>query len=291
MIYKILLALCLAASLSLPEARAAQAGALKVVVVVDGSASFRSHVNEAVEKAVALLGSMSQKQTHRWQKGAEEIYVVSLDAMPEVVWTGGLAALKSAGADSWTRRFKARSDYAGCTDVGAAFALAAKLLAAESSLEARYLFVFSDLIDEPPTTSLRTCAPPGGIPENLPWEALAQISTAVFWLPPDQKLLWRRAASENGLGDNIALYTTSESGAVEVPAPVKPTKTHTDEERKAMRGKTVDTVNAVGSWLLRAFLYIGIGFVLLLAIVFAIGRQRRTAPARVPARFTPANPR
>ncbi len=87
----------------------------------------------------------------------------------------------------------------------------------------KYVIAFTDLIHQPPTDSLRRAKPPTNHPpEDFPWQSFKDVSVSVFWVPPDQKLIWSRAANSQGLGSNFSIYTTSESSSVKISPPPRP---------------------------------------------------------------------
>src|SRR5271157_4434272 len=115
----------------------------KVVVMIDGSGSYKSRQEEAVQKAVSLLDSIAATKLHRWESATDRITLISLDAMPEVLWEGTLKDLKGVDRTVWKSRFLSRSDYENCTDVVAAFQLAAKKLEGDSRYVSKYLLAFT----------------------------------------------------------------------------------------------------------------------------------------------------
>ncbi len=208
----------------------------QIVVLIDGSGSYRARQDDALARTVSLLDRIAERTFHRWERGNDKITLVSLDAMPAVLWEGTLKDLKAGDRTAWSARFRARTDYAACTDVAAAFQLAADRLVGDPRYISKYLFVFSDLIDEPPTTSIRRCNRPHATPsEHFPWDSLLDVAVTVFWMPPEQKLVWQRAVSEHGLEKSFALYTTSESGEIETLAPPPARATQTEEDQQAVR--------------------------------------------------------
>jgi len=120
----------------------------KVAIVIDGSGSYKNRQTQAVAQAVALLEQMSQARVRRWEQG-DEIILISLDAMPDVLFRGSLKDLKAIGPDAWVARFKARSDYMKHTDLVAAFGLALRHLEGDPRYVSKYLFAFTDLIHDP----------------------------------------------------------------------------------------------------------------------------------------------
>lgn len=257
----------------------------QVAIVIDGSGSYKSRQEEAVIRAVGMLTKMSETRLQRWETGTDRIFIIALDALPEIIWEGSLKELKTIPADEWTERFKARKDLSLCTDVTAAFSLAASRLDGDPRFVSKYLFVFSDLIDEPPTTSVRQCERPMPAPtEAFPWESLTDVSVAVFWVPPNQKLIWRRAIEKKGLQENFALYSASESGAVKIAPPPRPTVETTEEDQKEIRAEVSGAISNLFKWALVA---VGAMIALIFLLLAAGLLLRRRTPRRVLHRIQP----
>jgi hypothetical protein len=241
----------------------------RVVLLIDASGSYKARQAEAVERAGALLEAMAQTKLHRWEPAADRLILISLDAMPEVLWQGTLQELKQSDRTAWAARFRARKDYANCTDVSAGFRLAAQHLVGDSRYVGKYLFAFTDLIHEPPTTAIGTCRRPTqpSLPsDDFPWAGLADVSVAVFWVPPNQKLAWRRAVEERGLGATFALYTTSESAEVTISPPPRPTVELTEAERQVERERYLGYVGTLAK-----VIGLGAGGVVLVLIALGAG--------------------
>ena len=169
-------AFVLSACLAAPAAgqSAVAEPSLRVAVIIDGSGTFAGQRDAAVARTIDLLDAMAATKLHRWEIGADHVTLISLDALPEVIWQGTLRQLKELDHDRWAARFDARSDFVHCTDVAAAFRLAADAVAGGAGPVNQYLFAFSDLIHEPPTTSVRTCAAPQTLPPAaFPWDRLS----------------------------------------------------------------------------------------------------------------------
>jgi hypothetical protein len=193
----------------------------KIAIIVDGSGSYRNRQAQAVEKAITLLDTLTQAKIHRWEQG-DSVALISLDAMPDIIFQGTLKELKAQDRRAWVERFKARSDYIKCTDLVTAFNLAVKYLEGDPRYVKKWIFAFTDLIHEPPTRSInepKRPALPAPPPEEFPWNGLEDISVSVFWCPINQKLAWQRAIQANQFSQSFAIYTTSESGEVQPPMP------------------------------------------------------------------------
>lgn len=254
----------------------------EVVIMLDDSGTYKARRAEAISRALALLDSIAQTKVRRWEQSADRIAIISVDAVPEVIWSGSISDLKKLKPSDWTDRFKARTDYENCTDVEAAFKLAAKNLQGDPQYVNKYLWAYTDLIHEPPAKSIRKCEPPSkpSVPsDEFPWADLQDVSVAVFWVPPEQKLAWKRAVTDHGLGPSFALYTTSESGQVKISPPPKPTPKISDADRASDREAYKQSAFNILEWvgiILASFIAV-IG--LLLLIARKLGRYRKT-PAR-----------
>jgi len=248
------------------------------VVVIDASGSYQKRQLEAVDKAKSLLDVIESRRL-RPKEQPDRVAVIALDATPEVIWRGDARRLATTTRADWQTRFAGRGDYASCTDVEAGLALALRELAADPAAVGRRLLVFSDLVHEPPSRSIRACRKPTlpSVPgPAFPWAAFDDPSLAVdvFWMPPDQKLAWKRAVDQNGLGERFALYTESESAEVQLSPLPQARRERTEADRDVARS----TVATVASGLGRSAL--AIAATLASAIAFAVWRRRRTsAPA------------
>lgn len=280
---------------SLVDSRIARAsdreGSNSVVVIIDGSGTFASRRDEAVERSAQLLDDLSQRQLHRWEQGTDRVTVISLDAMPEVIWEGGLRELQDQGPEAWRTRFEARTDYAHCTDVTGAFRLAATRLEGDPRDTGRYLFAFTDLVDEPPTTSIRRCTRPSNpsLPgDGFPWSELEGVDASVFWLPPNQKLAWKREVEARGQVESFHLYSESEAAQVSIRAPAPKEIERTAEDRAESRERALQAASTVGGWIGKVLLggLVALGGLVLLAALSRRGGQVPT-PAPHPTRRPP----
>jgi hypothetical protein len=244
----------------------------KVVVLVDGSASYKQRMNAAIQRAVEFLDQLAASKVHRWDKATTEVAIVSLDAMPAVLWHGSLRDLKATPRNSWTARFRSRSDYARCTDVNAAFQLAGQQLEGDPSYVQKYILAFTDLLSEPPAADIANCQAPKSVPDDFPWDTVADASVSVFWVPAKQILPWKQAIAQQGLDSSFQLYSDSESTEVEIAPPPRATVTLTDEQKAEQRQHTTDLLTKAG--------YGVAGFVVLLFIAgFIMSKLSSRQPA------------
>ena len=250
----------------------------KVTILIDGSGSFQNKQQDAINRVSVLLDSLAQKKLHRWELNSDQIIIISLDAIPEVIWNGSIQDLKDQDRKSWEKRFESRTDYAGCTDVTTAFRIATQHLDGDPRYIHKYLFVFSDLLHEPPNTSVNQCYLPSKTPrDEFPWQSLADVSVSVFWMPPDQKLAWRREALEHDVDSNFALFTASESDEVTIKPPPAPAVELMAEELEAER----EEVRKLGENILKGSLFTTLGAVvlfLLSVILLLIKNKRKRGP-------------
>jgi hypothetical protein len=259
----------------------------QIVIMIDGSGSYRNRQMEAISKATSLLDSLAQTKVRRWEESNDRVTIISLDAVPEALWQGNLAELKKLKQADWAARFKSRTDYASCTDVAAAFQLAAGHLDGDPRYVDKFLFAFSDLIHEPPTSSIGKCqaATKPSLPsEEFSWDAFRNVSVSVFWVPPDQKLAWQRAVAEHNLASSFALYTTSESAQVKIQPPARATLKISDEEREVQKAGIVSGIVKALVGLLILFLVIGIVIWLLMRKPRRLNRQVHPSVPPLPLR-------
>ena len=248
----------------------------RIVVLLDASGSYQRRQNEAITKTGELLAALATHKNKRWEK-ADEITIISLDAIPEKIWKGTPQELAKTGKDEWALRFKARTDYARCTDVTAALELAAEIFESKPQPTAKYLFAFTDFVHEPPVGTPDHCRPPKlpSVPDrDFAWEHFADVSFAAFWMPPSQKMAWDRVLREQGLV-SYKLYTTAESAVntLDIPEPAK-RKEISEGERQQNRETLWDWIKAVGG--------VALGLILLAVLglgLAAIMRKRRPMAA------------
>lgn len=237
----------------------------RVVVVIDSSGTFKGYQFAAIEKAKGLLDKMAE-QTERRYQAPDEIYIVSLDALPTVIWFGKRPQLEELTSERLSELFTNRSAYSHCTDVAKAFNLSANKLNREPIPAEKYLFVFSDLIDEPPA-SRNKCEPPSKPslpPVDINWDSLMDTSISVFWAPDDQSSAWMSTLSDQGI--NIKFYNEAEARNIELPPPPKARFKMSDVERKEKLAYLSNGVWGLIKWLLKyTLILIGglIGLILL----------------------------
>lgn len=248
----------------------------RIVVLVDASESFKQRRLEAVERTQQLVQQLTARKAKRWE-AVDQVVIISLDAIPEILWEGDVRALAQVKRGDWALRFKARSDYARCTDVDAALNLALTALERAPQPAGKYLIGFSDLIHEPPLQSPSKCKPPKlpSVPgKDFAWDRLADVSVAMFWLPPSQKLAWDRSMKENGL-TTFKLYTSSESSAVEIDVPKPPVRELSEKEQERVLGTLSGAVEFGIKSLFVLVILGGMGIGAYVAVVWIRNRRNR----------------
>lgn len=263
----------------------------KVAIILDASGSYRGRQEEALQHALNLLEKKrADTKLSRWDHDLDQFAVISLDAMPEILWLGNAKDLKREGVPNLAARFKARTDYASCSDVAAAFSVAAKFVEGDSLWTRPAIIAYSDLIDEKPTHSLRACQKPQTVPTDFPWAVLQNIAVNVLWLPPDQKFTWQRAANEHGWND-VHLFTVSESSKAEIELAPKTVisrelvKTRTAEKWSSLVDVGSTYISWVAGFLGSAFLWVS--GVIGLFIVTALFSRFRKRARRLAAQQSP----
>jgi len=249
----------------------------KVAIIIDGSGSYKDRQTQAVAQAVALLEQMSQTRLRRWEQGGE-IILISLDAMPDVLFRGSLKDLKAIRPDVWVARFKARSDYLRHTDLVAAFELALRHLEGDPRYVSKYLFAFTDLIHDPvggPAPKKGKATPP---PAEFPFAGLAEVAVTVMWCPYPQKQAWLPVLREQGLTESFRIYTPSESGTITLQEPPKPKLKLSEGEQEAQRAQILSGFQTA----LRSIGLVLLAILILPALAWLWGRWRGPRPPRRP---------
>jgi len=256
----------------------------RVVIGVDTSGSYKSRTAEAIVKARTLLDEMAKRRVRRWE-ASDQIVVISIDAIPEVIWEGTTKELASIDPAAWAKRFQGRADYSACTDVERFFALSASKLSADPAPVEKYLVVFSDLKAEPPLDSPKKCSrplPAAQVAKVIDWDQFSDVSMSVFWMPIAMKHAWLKALSEQGASSGIKLYSDSESGNQLLEAPPAAKRKVSVAEREQVK----EQVASAGSSFLTILGY-GIGLLIAAAIAaLAVGlmlRSRRGGTGNSPA--------
>jgi len=251
----------------------------KIVVVVDCSGSFKSQHQNAVQQTLRLLDSLAQTKMKRWEGESDEVNLISLDALPQIVWKGSVKALKTANLQDIVKLFSARKEFSSCTNVMAAFELAFQNLEGDPRYVSKYLFVFSDLIHEPPTKTVTTCASPVKVQgDDFPWNLLEDISTTIFWIPANQQLVWEKAVANHGLKGRVTMYSTGFSDKITIAPPPKAQEKVSEKEQESQTRELVGTLQGIGKWTGSIFLgFLGVmGLMGLVALMF---RKRSSRPA------------
>ena len=259
-----------------------------VAVIIDASGSFKGRFEEALKRATELLEGMGQTELHRWESGTDQISLISLDALPEVLWKGSLVELKALDATYWEERFSSRADFSGCTDVTRAFQLAVDGFKDEKHLN-KYVFAFSDCIDEPPIDSLRSCAAPtypSPPPSEFPWSELSGCSVSVFWIPAEQKFSWHKAIVERNLENSFSLFSPSEMTVIAISPPPRSKIVYSEEEKQAVREMTVKTGIKIIKW---GGIALGCMFVFFLFVMCIAFVSRKNKP-RIPHAISKGDP-
>ena len=245
----------------------------RVVIGVDTSGSYKSRAAEAIGKATALLGGMAKRRVKRWEAG-DQVVLISLDAIPEVVWEGTARELSSMDPSTLAKRFQGRSDYSACTDVERFLNLSASKLLAEPAPTEKYLIVFSDMKAEPPLDSPKKCGKPlpaAQVARAIDWDQFSDVSMSVFWMPIAMKHAWGKALADQGANSEIKLYSESESGNQSLEAPKAAKRKVNVVERERVKGQVVSASSAF----LTFFAY-GLGLLIAgTAIAFALWRFLR----------------
>ncbi len=219
----------------------------RIVIVIDASGTFKDHCQSAIDKTEQILEKIAQRTEHRYEE-QDRIYLISLDARPEVIWAGRRDQVSQLAGKKLSALFDRRKQYSGCTDVAAAFNLAAFKLNRAPEPAAKWLFVFSDLIDEPPAAPGQCRAPrrPSPPPENIRWDRLSDTAIGVFWAPDTQIMAWEDALAETDLA--IRFYDEAEARNVSVPSLPRARHKMSARERAEKKRKLAAAAKAAAGW-------------------------------------------
>lgn len=257
----------------------------RVAVVIDSSGTFTSHQFEAIDKVKKLLDMMAEQREKRYQS-PDEIYLISLDSKPDVIWYGQRRQLEQLTPEKLARLFGERRKYRYCTDVAAAFNLASYKLNRDPLPAAKYLLVFSDLIDEPPVSG-STCKLPSkpSLPsDDISWESMADSSIMVFWAPDDQIRAWETSLAAKGV--TMKFYNAAEAQNVELQAPPKARFKMTETERQEKLEKIGGAADTAKGLVFSVIKYAALGFVGLIGLSYI---SRRMSRRRMPGKTNNQN--
>jgi len=211
-------------------------------MVIDSSGSFKGHQYEAIKKVGGLLKKIGEKKERRYE-AIDEIYIVSLDARSEVIWAGNRQQLDQLTEKLIAELFGKREGCLYATDIAGAFNLAAHKLDREPMPTDKWLFVFSDLIDEPPLPGNKSQPPENPSPPSsqIRWDRLADTSISIFWTPDQQIMVWEDTLTGKGL--SLKFYDEAEALNIELAPPPKARKEMTKEERIVAKERIRDGID------------------------------------------------
>ena len=175
---------------------------------------------------------------------------------------------------TWSKWLAARTDYAGCTDVLGGFNLAMQQFSEAAVDTHKYLIVFSDLISEPPLSTITHCAKPQtSPPQNMPWKELQDVNVSAFWVPANSALMWHRSIEYEGLARNFRVYSDSEAGAIAIPPPPRAEHETTEKDRSDANEKVGSMFGSLMKILFKMVGVVAAGVALMLFFVKRNARQ------------------
>jgi len=238
----------------------------RVVVIIDSSGTFANHQFKAIQKVNKLLTQMASKREKRYE-AQDQVYIITLDARPQIIWAGIRDQLLQLTQNELSELFKDRRKYSYCTDIATAFNLAAYKLNRDPIPAAKWLFVFSDLIDEPAISGTKCKnpeypSPPSG---KIRWDRLTNASIVVFWAQDSQIIEWEEALLDKQL--SITFFDEAESLNMKLLPPPKARKKMTDQERKEAKKR----LSEGGLFLLKWAKFLAVGSIsLIILTVFVV---------------------
>lgn len=268
-----------------------------IAVVIDTSVSFQGHFGEAYSVAQRLIADLSAVKLKRRDraKTPDRIAIIALDALPDVIFAGTLEELKKVDVTAFQARLEARKDKARCTDVASALSLAASQLTGDPATTHKYLFVFSDLVHEPPRQLGKkgrkrqpACEAPSAVATGTPWAALADTEVHAFWMPYEQNQAWRAAAAAHAIRMNI--WSESEAATVRLAAPERPKKERDLAAEARDLRELKEGAKSVGSTAAGLALKVVVAGLILVIGLLWLSKRRRRAAAPYPRRVAAATP-
>jgi hypothetical protein len=164
----------------------------------------------------------------------------------------------------------------------ASFKLALLHLQGDPRYFTKYLFVFSDLVSEPPTTSVTTCEKPHYAPDkDFPWQQLENVSTTIFWMPANQQMLWRKAMGNAGFTGLFVMNNSGFSEKMIIATPPKAEIRLSEADKELNKQNYIRKIKDFGKLAGMLVLRFAMGFVALMVIigvVAAIIRRRSSRP-------------
>ena len=286
-VMKTILPLMLLALLAVPGS--AEAGRRddafnRVVLIIDTSCSMRASFKPNLRKMTEVLPSLVRFRE-------DELVVIALNGEPDLVWDShaiDLAPPESGGApEAWTGLLEALEGAdAKHTDLTATMQLLATVLERRPSAETQYVFLFSDLLDDP--AGRRSTF---DLEQDVPWAALEGHALHLLGVHRDVYGPWMTSMAEHGLETPGGI----EGGSVVSPVAVphwRPTPIERAEEEVSFdnpwegRGTVISSVAV--SALKWGGALLGLGLLALFGLVTILGRSNQAAP---PARRRSPDPR
>ena len=266
----------------------------QIVILNDGTISYEKRQKEAIEQITKLLTEFSKIEMERWEEAEDEITIISIDAIPEVIWRGSLEELKATEKKHWEEVFKSRSDYKKCTDITGAFNLATQYLNGDPLYTSRYLFAFTDLKHDPPKSKISKCHPTNNAPSNnFPWKKFEGVRVNIYWVPPNQKLLWKREVEKQNLSNTFHLFS-SESAIAPIKSPPRAEVALgvTEKEQEEQKEKIKNIGSTVFEWLkILALIVVALSIIIIIVTRLLRRRSPQTPqPPRQSGRPVPRPP-
>jgi hypothetical protein len=244
----------------------------RIVIILDASGTFRKRVGEALPKIQGLVAGIEGERTTRYD-AQDEILIISLNGHPSVIWAGYKDQLDQLTEQQLQDAFGV-TPKPDCTDVGYALNLAGFKLNAAPPPTAKYLFAFTDLLNEPVTKDGKSCLPlsrPSLPPRSVEWDSLADASMTFFWVSDVEIRGWEQVLAPKHLNLKMLDEAASRNANIE-SVPKAKRKISAQEQQQAQEGfRRLGVVVAIVAGAV-------IGLVVLMGVALSlIARRRRRA--------------
>ena len=250
----------------------------RVVLVIDTSCSMRPAFEPTLEKMTEVLPSLVRFRE-------DELVVIALNGEPDLLWDSHAVDLAPSSDGSrppaWDGLLTALDGAdAKHTDLVGTMQVLGTVLRRHPQAEAQYVFVFSDLIDDP--ARRRTPFDPEA---DVPWSDLE--GDAIHLLGADTEVFegWMNALVAHGLTSDGGIADGGVTSAVAVPH-WRPAPIERAEEEVSFENPWEGRGTAVASFAKGAVkwtvLLIGGGLLAVFLLATVAGRLNRRAPAPQP---------
>ena len=203
-------------------------GMLEVIGAVDVSRSRKKDTVladvEAFRTMVKGLAELRPADPRHPRTARVAIYLLSIDSMSEVVWSGTELTVDELNDAWWAAMMAERQSYGACTSLASVWVKVRELISRARPCDAVSITLWTDLqTEEPMRSNPSKCGPRQlGPTAEVPWRELARVNLIrAYRVPSATKAAWQKALREHGLESKVKMYAagTDPGGNIPVIAP------------------------------------------------------------------------